>query len=100
MSWSVSAVIPAGSRGVEAAQVLVEAVLEALQQAGEWSQETRHQVREAKYAAAGVAASGALGHAGLLISLGGHANPGHLPSEGFSLDSVHIMLTQQRPGAD
>ena len=95
MSWSISAVIPAGSDEVAAARVLDAAALDAQQQAGEWGPETRHQVQSAVDAAAKIAGSGALGHLDLLVALSGHANAGHDPHNGFSLDTVSINLHQK-----
>lgn len=99
MSWYFDAVIPAHSDNNEAARLLFLARDGALEQAGEWSEETRHQAQEAVNLGSRLATSGALGHGGMLVTCSGHANPGHDPSQALTTDSVSIVCRQQHPPA-
>ncbi len=93
MSWSASGVIPATARTPEEQKV----ALDALQPSGNEPAllERLEQVTAAKEAALVVLQSGALGFGHpIAVSLGGHANPNHEPTENWSNDSISINVYQ------
>lgn len=55
--------------------------------------ETRESLEAAKAAALALAASGVVGRGRVTGSLSGHANPGHVPTEGYANDCVTVSLS-------
>lgn len=54
---------------------------------------TRETLNAAKDAAVALAASGVVGQGTVSGSLSGHANPGHVPTDGWANDCVTISLS-------
>jgi len=94
MSWSFYAQIPAAATEEEAARILLAARDTAEAQGEPYGPEAHHQQQQAMEAAAMICCSGALGRTAHHVNLSGHANPGHLPRQGWSDDTTNIMVSQ------
>ena len=52
------------------------------------------QFEAALAAAHGILASGAVGEGACMVTMSGHANPGHLPRKGWSNDAITVAIVQ------
>lgn len=63
---------------------------------GDSGEEMMAQAEQSTYAAVAIIESGCLGDGPFLVSLSGHANPGHEPRDGWVNDVVSISISAQR----
>lgn len=67
-----------------------ESGLEQIEVTGQEGPHVDEAVQAAKDAAVDLIRSGVLGYGNVRVSLSGHANPGHKPTEGWSNDTITI----------
>ena len=65
---------------------------------GDVGPESIEQIEQAVYAAVEIIKSGCLGEGPFRVTLGGHANAGHRPREGWSNDAINLAIYQQDRG--
>lgn len=99
MSYSLS--IPATPRADVADRLLAEAMRYMAEQVepSEWqpTDEVRHHLVAAVAAVAPLATSIGRDEDSLLVTISGHANPDHAPTEGYSDECVTVSVSVAKP---